>query len=331
MLFNEEKQEVSTSTSEGYVNYEGIASREIICVNPTAKENKELFGIEKDEEPSYVKKVTIGDKEIDRVTLLFKGKIIPHPISFAGVTCAENNLNNFFNLDKEYVTNSDETKYQFIDDYGKTCWTTKEKYKNKDISYVDKNGYERNYDIDVETWRPAYIGEANIVNFLKALFNIPDMQVWDNNAKAFMPNPKLNGDYSKCKFWTKEDTEKLFKGNFKELKDAVKQMNKNGNCVINYFYQESNDTSGKDYQKMIDSITLKPSYTLNSAKKQFQKEVDRIKAYYEGANPAKLLQLKLDYVDIVRQITIKPTDYTASNEVEDLPESKSDPLDDMPF
>ena len=79
---------------------------------------------------------------------------------------------------------------------------------------------------------------------------------------------------------------------------------------------------------MIDSITLKPNYTLNSAKKQFQKEIDRIKAYYNSSDPSKLLQLKLDYVNIVRQITIKPTDYTASNEVEDLPieESKDSEL-----
>lgn len=321
MLFNEEKQEVSTS-SESYVNYEGIASREIICVNPTAKENKELFGRESDEEPSYVKKVTINDVEIDRVTLLFKGKIIPAPLSYANVTCAENNLNNFFNLDKQYCTNSDGSKYQFIDDYGRTCWTTKEKYQAKDLTYVDKNGNNNTYDVDITTLRPAYVGEANIVNFLKSLFNIPDMRVWDNVAKTFIPNPKLNGDYSKCKFWTKEDTEKLLKGNFKELKETVKSCNKLGFCVINYFYQESSDNTGRDYQKMIDSITLKPNYSLNSAKKQFQKEVNRIKAYYETSNPVKLSQLKLDYVDIVRQITIKPTDYPESNEssvIEDLP------------
>lgn len=328
MLFNEEKQEVSTS-SESYANYEGIASREIICVNPTAKENKELFGRDSDEEPVYVKKVTINDKEIDRVTLLFKGRIIPAPISFTGVTCAESNLNNFFNLDKEYVVSSDGSKYQFIDDYGRTCWTTKEKYQAKDITYVDKNGNNRSYDVDINTLRPAYIGEANIVNFLKALFNIPDMQVWDNSARTFVPNPKLNGDFTKCKFWTKEDTEKLFKGNFKELKEAVKACNKLGNCVINYFYQESSDSTGKEYQKMIDSITLKPSFSLNGAKKQFQKEVDRIKAYYQNSNPAKLSQLKLDYVDIVRQITIKPTDYTANNEaptIEDVPIASNDEL-----
>ena len=244
MLFNEEKQEVSTSTSEGYVNYEGIASREIICVNPTAKENKELFGREVDEEPSYVKKVTIGDKEIDRVTLVFKGKIIPSPLSFVGVTCAENTLNNFFNLDKEYNRSEAKGTFQVIDDYGRTCWITKEKYQAKDASYVDKNGVNRTYDIDVESWRPAYKGEANIVNFLKALFNIPDMQIYSGGT--FIDNPKLNGDFSKCKFWTKEDTEKLFKGNFKELKDAVKACNKNGNCVINYFYQESSESTGKE-------------------------------------------------------------------------------------
>ena len=320
MLINEEKQELNTSEGGSFTNYVGIAAREILTVNPTSKEIEELYGRVPNEEPVYVKKTNIGDKEVDRVTLSFRGRIVPVTISFES-TVNESNLNNTFNLDKEINKSEAKGTFQVIDELGQSCWVTKEQFTNKEVPQYSSGPAK----IDTATWRPAYVGEVDLVNFLKVLFNIPDIQIYQNGV--FVDNPKV--DKEKLKFWKKEDTEKLLKGQFKELKDAVKACLAKNNVVINFFYTETG-SNGQEYQKMMNNLTLKPRYTLMGAAKAFAKQVNKLKDYYKTNNPDKLNSLDLDYVDIIKAKEIKPTDYSNDNPTqEDLPEE--DNTLDLPF
>jgi hypothetical protein len=167
------------------------------------------------------------------------------------------------------------------------------------------------------------------VNFLRVLFNITDLQVWSNTA-GFVDNPKLKDDKSKAAFWKKEDTEKLLKGDFKELKAAVAKVP--NNIVINYFYTETN-SDNRVFMKMLPDVTLKPHFSMNSCIKAFNKRLSQMKSYYENSNPDKLKGMSIDYIDKLVKVEVKPTEYKENNSmyvhaetVEDLPQESESEL-----
>jgi hypothetical protein len=323
MFVNEEQQEVAKE-SIGFVNYIGIAPRIILAVNPTNKELGIIYGREfEGDEPSYVKDVEVEDKVVRRVSLKFMGKTIysiAHPTEEIDVI-----LNNTFILEKAYNTSEVKGTFQVIDDFGQSCWVTKEQYQNKQVPQYS-NGPAK---IDIATWRPAYKGEVDFVNFLRVLFNITDLQVWSSTA-GFVDNPKLKDDKSQAAFWKKEDTEKLLKGDFKELKAAVAKVP--NNIVINYFYTETN-SDNRVFMKMLPDVTLKPHLSMNSCIKAFNKRLSQMKSYYETSNPDKLKGMSIDYIDKLVKVEVKPTEYKENNSmyvhaetVEDLPQESESEL-----
>ena len=327
MLINEEVQEVAQE-SKGYVNYKGIAPRIILAVNPSNKELGIIYGkAPEGDEPSYVKEVEVGDKMVKRVSIKFYGKTIysiSHPTDELDVI-----LNNTFILEKEFNKSENTGKFQMIDDFGQSCWITKEMYESK--KPVDKNG--KPIRIDIETWRPAYKGEVNFVNFLRVLFNIHDLQIWSQTAGIFIDNPALKDNKKLAAFWTKEDTEKLLKGDFKELKANVAKVP--NNIVINYFYTETS-ADNRVFTKMLPDVTLKPKFSLNSCIKQFKKQsINQLIAFYEQNNPDKLKGMSLDYVDKLVKAEINPTEYkendaTYVNAEAETPKQPEE-VSDLPF
>ena len=323
MFVNEEQQEVAKE-STGFVNYMGIAPRIILGVNPTKKELGIIYGREiEGDELSYVKDIEIEGKSVRRVSLKFIGKTIysiAHPTDEIDII-----LNNTFVLEKSFNTSEAKGTFQVIDDFGQSCWVTKEQYQNKQVPQYS-NGPAK---IDTATWRPAYKGEVDFVNFLHVLFNITDLQVWSSTA-GFVDNPKLKDDKSQAAFWKKEDTEKLLKGDFKELKAAVAKVP--NNIVINYFYTETN-SDNRVFMKMLPDVTLKPHFSMNSCIKTFNKRLSQMKSYYETSNPDKLKGMSINYIDKLVKVEVKPTEYKENNSmyvhaetVEDLPQESESEL-----
>ena len=323
MFVNEEQQEVAKE-STGFVNYMGIAPRIILGVNPTNKELGIIYGREfEGDEPSYVKDVEVEDKVVRRVSLKFIGKTIysvAHPTEELDVI-----LNNTFVIEKSFNISDAKGTFQVIDDFGQSCWITKEQYQNKQVPQYS-NGPAK---IDTATWRAAYKGEVDFVNFLRVLFNITDLKVWSSTA-GFVDNPKLKDDKSQAAFWKKEDTEKLLKGDFKELKAAVAKVP--NNIVINYFYTETN-SDNRVFMKMLPDVTLKPHFSMNSCIKAFSKRLSQMKSYYETSNPDKLKGMSINYIDKLVKVEVKPTEYKENESmyvhaetVEDLPQESESEL-----
>ena len=325
MLINEEVQEVAQE-SKSFVNYKGIAPRIILSVNPNNKELGIIYGREiEGDEPSYVKDMEVDGKMVKRVSIKFMGKTI-YSVAIPTEEL-DVNLNNTFILEKEFNKSEAKGTFQMIDNFGQTCWITKEMYEKKEVPQFS-NGPA---SIDVATWRPAYKGEADLVNFLRVLFNIPELKVW--SAGGFVDNPKLKDNKNLAAFWTKEDTEKLLKGDFKELQAAVKKVP--NNIVINYFYTETS-AENRVFMKMLPDVTLSPRYSFNSCVKQFSKRLMQMKNYYETSNPDKLKGMSIDYLDKLVKVEIKPSEYKENDsmyvhaEAEDLPETKED-VSELPF
>ena len=142
---------------------------------------------------------------------------------------------------KEYRFNKDKTKVQVIDKYGRTAWVTKEQAKNHEIP-VYGNGKPANIDKD---YRPAYVGEEDITNFLKLFLGIPNVEKWAKNEETgrrevvgLVDNPQD----CECRL---ENIEDYFKGKFNEIKDAINLMPNN---KIKVLFGVRTTDEGKQYQ-----------------------------------------------------------------------------------
>ena len=142
---------------------------------------------------------------------------------------------------KEYRFNKDKTKVQVIDKYGRTAWVTKEQAQNHEIP-VYNNGKPANIDKD---YRPAYVGEEDITNFLKLFLGIPNPEKWVKNEETgrrevvgLVDNPQD----CECRL---ENIEDYFKGKFTELKDAINMMPNN---KIKVLFGVRTTDEGKQYQ-----------------------------------------------------------------------------------
>ena len=140
----------------------------------------------------------------------------------------------------EYRFNKDKTKVQVIDKYGRTAWVTKEQAKNHEIP-VYKNG-PANIDKD---YRPAYVGEEDITNFLKLFLGISNVEKWVKNEATgrrevvgLVDNPQD----CECRL---ENIEDYFKGKFNEIKDAINLMPNN---KIKVLFGVRTTDEGKQYQ-----------------------------------------------------------------------------------
>lgn len=214
--------------------YTGVGSIFVVGVNPSKSELEKLYDRELDKDPEY-----ITEKE----------GVISARIEFIIKTDSAAKCNNGIELttklpvfiSKEYRFNKDKTKVQVIDKYGRTAWVTKEQAKNHEIP-VYGNGKPANIDKD---YRPAYVGEEIVTNFLKLFLGIPNVEKWAKNEETgrrevvgLVDNPQD----CECRL---EHIEDYFKGKFNEIRDAVNLMPNN---KIKVLFGVRTTDDGKQYQ-----------------------------------------------------------------------------------
>ena len=226
----------------GFTRYIGVGAAYIKAVNPNKKEMEALYGREQENEPEYVGTVERDGKDIPNVRISFitnpdpekygEGILIPHT----------------YFLRREYRYNSDKTKVQVIDKYGRTAWVTIEQAKNHEIPMYS-NG-PANLDKD---YRPAFVGEEELTQFLINYLNIPNVMKYDraNNKWYLVDNPQD----SECRL---DEIEKYFKGDFSELRAAI-ALQPTNKVKILYGVRTSDDN--KQYQTTYTRMTLKNSVT----------------------------------------------------------------------
>ena len=214
--------------------FTGVGSVFVMGVNPNKSELEKLYERELDKDPEYVTE---------------KDGVVSARIDFIVKTDTAAKCNNGIELltkvsmfiRKEYRFNKDKTKVQVIDKYGRTAWVTKEQAKNHEIP-VYSNGKPANIDKD---YRPAYVGEEDITNFLKLFLGIPNVEKWVKNEETgrrevvgLVDNP----EDCECRL---ENIEDYFKGKFSEIKDAINLMPNN---KIKVLFGVRTTDEGKQYQ-----------------------------------------------------------------------------------
>ena len=234
------KGNVSTEGNE-VKRYIGVAPVFVLGVNPNKKELEAIYNTSLDNDPEYINEVESDGHQVKNVRIDFITKSDPDKCNGIEFTSKVSLF-----LKEEYRYNKDKTKVQVIDKYGRTAWVTIEQAKAHEIP-VYKNG-PANLDKD---YRPCYVGEEDLTNFLKAYLNIPNVMKYVNSTWVMVDKPE------DCEARL-EHIQDYFKGNFKELKDAIALQP--GNKVKVLFGVKTN-TENKQYQAVYTPMFLKNSVT----------------------------------------------------------------------
>lgn len=285
-----------STEATGYKRYIGVGAAFVKAVNPNKKEMEALYGREQENEPEYVGTVERDGKDIPNVRISFitnpdpekygEGILIPHT----------------YFLRREYRYNSDKTKVQVIDKYGRTAWVTIEQAKNHEIPMYS-NG-PANLDKD---YRPAYVGEEELTQFLINYLNIPNVMKYDraNNKWYLVDNPQD----SECRL---DEIEKYFKGDFTELRSAI-ALQPTNKVKILYGVRTSDDN--KQYQTTYTRMTLKNSVTDYS---KLDADVMEMKSRSTSASVAQT-EYRVDDFQEYKVEATHITESTAATESSDLP------------
>ena len=228
--------------------YIGVASVFVLGVNPLKEELEKFYGRTLENAPEYVGEVEIGGNKVPQVRLDFIVKADPEKY-----LDATNQPLNFVSkvslfIRKAYRYNKDNTKVQVIDKYGRTAWVTVEQAKAHEVP-VYSNG-PANID---KNYRPAYVGEEELIKFLIAYLNIPSCQRYVDGKWVMNDADKLSDSEASL-----EHIEDYFKGDFSELKTIIGYQPNNKLKVL---FGVRNTDDNKQYQTVYTRMFLKNGVT----------------------------------------------------------------------
>ena len=226
--------------------YAGIAPFFVLAVNPNKEETEKLYNTELDEAPNYLSETEVGPEGN-------KAKVAQARIDFVIKSDSErcNGIEmmtkvSFF-LNKAYRYNKDNTKVEVINKYGETTWLPIKSAMGNEPVPDNMKWY------DTSDMRPAYIGEAELTDFIKKYLNIPNKSFTNPKTKEVKFIPNLADAEARL-----DKIENYFKGDFTELKNIIKlQPN---NRVKGMFGVRTTDDN-KQYQAVYTQKFLKLNVT----------------------------------------------------------------------
>ena len=228
-----------TESTDGAIvkRYTGVAPCYVVGVNPSKSELEDIYGTAIENVPEYRSTVEQDGKKVETVRIDFIVKTDPTKANDIEMTSKVALF-----LRKEYRFNRDKTKVQVIDKYGRTAWVTIEQAKAHEVP-VYANG-PANLDAD---YRPCFVGEEELTNFIKAYLNIPNVMKYVDNKWVMVDNPE---DCVACL----DSIEKYFAGDYTELKEVISLQPNNKVKIL--FGVKTND-DGKQYQSVFTQMFMK--------------------------------------------------------------------------
>lgn len=273
--------------------YIGVAPCKVLCVNPTKDQIKELMGYEPKEAPVYTGKQDVDGKQVEYARITF---VIKTDAEKCGVDTTQ--MMTFF-VRNQYRKGSQSGKYQVIDEYGRTAWATEEVIKAKGKIMYKDGTMEANV---TQNYRPAYVGEEELTNFIKAYLNIPNVMDYVNGTWVMKTGDALND--ALCRL---DEVPSYFKGNFNEIKDAIALQPNN---KVKVLFGIRTDDSGREFQDVYTGNVLRSNST-NIA--SLQKDIE------DSKNNGGLSNRTYEFCEI-KEYKPEATDF---NE----PEAASDPFE----
>ena len=317
------KANASSQGGSDFKKYVGVASFRVLGVNPTKEELEKFYGREMQKEPEYLKdKVDERDnnkpyKQL-RVSFMIQADD-PASVDEIGKETKKTNAAlsepfkttiNFF-VDSRYFYNSDKTKVQVIDKYGRTAWVTVEQAQNHQIP-VYKNGPAR---IDKD-YHPALRGVAELTDFILNYLNVTPIETYNSNTGDWITNPHpedCEGNLYKIRDY--------FKGDISELKEYATMMPFN---YVKLLLGVRTDNEGRQFNTVYTRLTLRNG----------SKSYTRLKDAVDGS-PVNDTVWSNDPIGVISNIQ----EYKEDVKETDLSKPMDDPFaagaalpeDDMPF
>lgn len=265
--------------------YTGVAPCYVVGVNPSKSELETIYGTTIENVPEYRSSVDVDGKKIETVRIDFIVKTDPTNSNEIDMTSKVALF-----LRKEYRFNRDKSKVQVIDKYGRTAWVTIEQAKAHEVP-VYANG-PANLDSD---YRPCFVGEEELTNFIKAYLNIPNVMKYVDGKWVMVDNPEDCVARLDC-------IEKYFAGDYTELKEVINLQPNNKVKIL--FGVKTND-DGKQYQAVFTQMFLKNGVRDYS---KLAKELEDRKA--AGAYPTTEF-----FIGALKEYTTEATNFSSSTPV----------------
>ena len=326
----------ANASSQGgeFKKYVGVGSFRVLGVNPTKEELEKFFGREMQNEPEYLKD-KVDDKDGNkpykqlRVSFMIQadktyenGKPIKEN---AALTEPLKTTVNFF-IDSRYSYNSDKTKVQVIDKYGRTAWVTIDQCKNHQIP-VYKNGPAK---LDAD-YRPTFKGEDRLTQFILNYLNVTPIDTYNSNTGQWVTNPHpedCEGQLEKIKNY--------FTGDISELKEFCTYLPSNR---VKLLVGVQTDDQGRQFMSVYSNMSLRngtKSYTRLKDDIEGNQSTNVQNTVYSN-DPLKLISELQEYNENVKETNLNSpvesqdpfAQAAALPEDDDLPFGSSN--DDDPF
>lgn len=296
----------ASKEAQEFKRYIGVCPVFVKAVNPNKTEHEKLFNTTLEEAPIYVQ-----DKE-DAEGNSYKNvriSVVMQPdVEKIGFEMPLITMPLFVTNQKQFGAKSG--KYQVVDKYGRFAWATEAEISAKEIP-TNSNGKKADISND---YRIAYVGEEALTKFIRAFLYIPEITVWDNNEQCRVPNTKDKPEECECRLDV-ETFEKLFKGDFSEIKEILGFQPNNKIKVCLGVRTDAN--SGKLFQSVYTKKFISNAATnYNSLDKMLQAD-----ASYAAENN-KVLNTEYS-AETVHEYSVTPTNFSAAPEAA--------PSGDMPF
>lgn len=324
------KANASAQGGSDFKKFVGVGSFRILGVNPSKEELEAFYGREQSKEPEYLKQKEdtkdLGpDGNPKKYMQLRACFMIQADLNYedgkpikenAALTEPYKTTVNFF-VDSRYNYNSDKTKVQVIDKYGRTAWCTIEQAKNHQIP-VYANGPAK---LDKD-YRPAYRGEEELLSFLVNYLNITPIETYNKNTGQWITNPHPED----CEAGLYE-IQNYFKGDISELKKdcAMIPTNRVKLCV-----GVRTNNEGQQFGTVFTRFTMRngsTSYT--KMKDEIMGQNDQNTVYSD--DPAGIISNIHEYTENVKETSFSGNDDPfAASQANDLPFGEQEASDD-PF
>ncbi len=298
--------------AQEFKRYIGVCPVFVKAVNPNKEEHEKLFNTTLEEAPVYVQ-----DKE-DAEGNSYKNvriSVVMQPdVKKIGFEMPLVTMPLFVSNQKQFGAKSG--KYKVVDKYGRFTWATESEIQSKTTpTYTDKEtGETKKFDIDMTSARVSYVGEEELTDFIKTFLCIPSITKWDNDEECMVPNNDVKPEECECRLEA-ESFEKLFKGDFSEIKEILGFQPNNKVKVCLGVRTDAN--SGKLFQSVYTKKFMSNASTnYNSLDKMLQAD-----ASYAAENN-KVLNTEYS-AETVHEYSVTPTNFSAAPEAA--------PSGDMPF
>lgn len=240
-----------------FKKYIGLGGAFIKAVNPTKAELEKLYGRDMQNEPEY-----LSEKDgVKSIRITFVCQFDPQ---------TNNGIDEFVNvsffLKNEQRKGSQSGKIQIIDKYGRTAWADPDVVAAKGIPQYS-NGPAK---IDAN-YRPAYVGEEELISFLKTYLGIENIDIYKDNTWVTNPKPE------NCEA-ALEQIAQYFSGNVQELKSII-GLQPNNKIKILVGVRTTED--GRSYPDVFTRAFLKNN---SNATKYLKNEVEQVQGNGGYAN-----------------------------------------------